>query len=257
MNRAISCRLSFIGQKRERYVVVATVGAVAMCIVGCHQPASPAAGRADDEPLFVQVEETFASGDADAWVFRTPELWRVVEEGGRRYLQMSEPPGRPPLPGVRRPQEYAVYQPHEFRSFSFSCHVRVDRDPATKARDACVIFGRQDDTHFYYVHLSGLSDGVHNTILRVDGDSRQRLLPDDFNPPPIMTDRAWHKVDVLRNCDTGLIQVYVDATDASTAEPYFEVYDKTYEWGRIAIGSFDDFASFARIAIEGQARTSP
>jgi hypothetical protein len=212
-----------------------------------------------DEPLHVQTRETFQLAGADNWLFRTPELWKVADENGRRYLQMSEAPQRPMTPGVRRPQEYAIYSPYEFRSFSLSCYVRVDRDPATTARDAVIIFGRQDDTHLYYVHLSGRSDAAHNTIMRVDGATRQRLMPDNYNPTPIMTDREWHKVDVLRNCDTGLIQVYVDANDPATAKPYFEVNDKTYDWGYLALGSFDDFASFARIFIEGEGRkpTSP
>jgi hypothetical protein len=200
------------------------------------------------------VAENFDLSDADSWMFRTPSLWKVAEDAGHRYLQMSEPPARPLASGVRRPQEYAIFRPYELRSFALSCFVRVDRDPATKARDACIILGRQDNTHFYYVHLSGLSDAAHNTIMRVDGTTRKRLLPDTYNPPPIMTDRQWHKVDVLRDCDTGSIQVYVDARDAATAKPYFQVVDKTYEWGFVGIGSFDDFASFAKIMIEGEGR---
>ncbi|HON68308.1 MAG TPA: hypothetical protein PLS23_17605 [Phycisphaerae bacterium] len=224
-------------------------------LAGCSQSnATSERATPTDKPLHVRILETFQLSDADAWIFRTPELWTVADEQGRRYLQMHEPPARPMLPGIRRPQEYAIYAPYEFRSFSLSCFVRVDRDPATKARDAVIIFGRQDDTHLYYVHLSGLSDGVHNTIIRVDGQTRQRILPDNFHPAPVMTDREWHKVDVLRNADTGLIQVYVDAYDEATARPYFEVTDRTYEWGHLALGSFDDFASFAQIRIEGEAR---
>jgi hypothetical protein len=123
------------------------------------------------------------------------------------------------------------------------------------ARDACVIFGRRDDTHMYYVHLSGVSDAAHNTIMRVDGATRTRIMPDSFRPPPVMTDRAWHKVDVLRNVDTGLIQVFVDAGSEGAA-PYFEVTDRTYDWGFVALGSFDDFASFARVRIEGEGRSA-
>jgi hypothetical protein len=96
---------------------------------------------------------------------------------------------------------------------------------------------------------------VHNRVMRVDGDARKRLVPDNFRPTPVFTDRQWHKVDVLRDCDTGLIQVYVDAYDPETATPYFELTDKSYEWGHLAIGSFDDHASFAGILIEGEART--
>lgn len=225
-----------------------------MMLAGCTQSQSGQSDRPPERPASVQVEETFQLSEAENWLFRTPGMWRIADESGKRYLQMAEPPGRPMLPGVRRPQEYAVYTPYEFRSFSMSCFVRVDRDPQVGARDACIIFGRQDDTHFYYVHLAGVSDGAHNTVMRVDGPTRKRLMPDTYTPKPVMVDRAWHKVDVLRDCDTGRIQIFVDAYDPATARPYFEITDKTYEWGHLAIGSFDDHASFARILIEGEAR---
>jgi len=247
MKKAISYRLSAISR----------MGALAGMLVpaGCQQiNSNPRQTDGADQPLHMRIQETFVLSDAENWLFRTPELWSVAEESDRRYLRMSEPPQRPMLPGVRRPQEYAIYAPHEFRSFSLSCFVRVERDTAVKARDACIIFGRQDDTHYYYVHLAGVSDGVHNTLMRVDGDTRKRLVPEDYRPTPVFTDREWHKVDVLRNADTGLIQIYVNAYDPATATPYFEVIDKTYEWGHLAIGSFDDFASFSGILIEGQAR---
>jgi hypothetical protein len=227
-----------------------------LLVAGCMGPAAAPdkAGRPADERMQARVEETFRLSEADNWLLRTPALWKLGEERGRRYLQMLQPPARPMTAGVRRPQEYAVYKPYEFRSFSLSCMVRVDRDPATKGRDACIIFGRQDDTHLYYVHLSNLSDGAHNTIIRVDGGTRRRIMPDRVFPRPVITDAGWHKVDVLRNCDTGSIQVFVDARDEKTARPYFEVIDRTYEWGFIALGSFDDFASFGQILIEGEAR---
>ena len=223
-------------------------------LAGCQKPAATAPqGPPRAEFLHVNVQELFELPTADSWSPRTPELWSVAAEGDRRFFRMTEPPQRPMLEGVRRPQEYAVYSPYEFRSFSLSARVRVDRDPAVKARDAVIIFGMQDPTHFYYAHLAGGADEAHNTLWRVDGQTRTRMLPADVRPPPAMPDLAWHKVDVIRDADTGLIQVFVDAYDPA-AKPLFEATDKTYEWGRVAIGSFDDFASFARVLIEGQGR---
>ena len=159
------------------------------------------------------------------------------------------------LPGVRRPQEYALYAPYQFRSFSLSIRVRVDRAPSVLRRDAVVIFGWQDDTHFYYAHLSGLTDEWHNALVRVDGQTRVSLIPPASRPPPTLTDTAWHKVDILRDVNAGTIEVYVDAYD-ETARPVFRAADRTYEWGHIGIGSFDDHASFASMKIEGEARAA-
>ncbi|MEP0845093.1 MAG: hypothetical protein HRF43_20510 [Phycisphaerae bacterium] len=218
---------------------------------GCLKPS----GLAEPSvPARVSVFEQFLLDEpGDDWTLRTPALWRIAREGDRRMLQMAIPPERPMTPGVRRPQEYALYNKYEFRSFSLSFAVRVDRPVSVPRRDAVVIFGRQDPTHFYYAHLSGASDQWHNAFVRVDGDSRTSLVPPGRRPPPTMTDQAWHKVDVVRDVDAGTIKVYVDAFDES-APPVFDLVDRTYEWGLIGLGSFDDHASFARIKIEGQAR---
>jgi len=204
------------------------------------------------EHLYV-VEEFALDEPGEGWTFRTPDLWHIGVEGDRRYLQMKPPPDRPMTPGVRRPQEYAVYNKYRFRSFNLSCRVRIDNDPTIRARDACIIFGRQDNTHMYYVHLSNHSDEFHNAIVRVDGDSRRSLLPAKQPRDFAITDRQWHKVDVIRDADSGLIQIYVDAFETGTP-PLLETRDRTYEWGHIALGSFDDYASFDHVLIEGQAR---
>ncbi len=121
-------------------------------------------------------------------------------------------------------------------------------------RDACIIFGRRDDTHFYYVHLSNISNAHHNAIIRVDGETRTSLIPPGSQEPIAhMLDKAWHKVDLLRDVDSGLITVYVDAYDAD-AKPCMQVTDKTYDWGHVGLGSFNDHASFAHLLIEGQTR---
>lgn len=231
-----------------RLLLLAAVAALPGC-----QPNSPNASAVPGVSR-VAVFEDFALGElTDDWAPRTPQLWRIAHEGNRRLLQMAVPPERPMMPGVRRPQEYALYNKYEFRSFSLSCRVRADRDVSVSARDAVIIFGRRDDTHLYYVHLSGVSDEWHNALVRVDGDTRVSLVPPAERPPPTLADAAWHKVDVLRDVDKGTIAVYVDAYD-ETARPVFQVTDRTYEWGRIGLGSFDDHASFTHIQIEGQAR---
>ena len=227
----------------------------ALC--GCTELHWPAASQpAADDWSIVHVAEGFDLDEpGDAWTFRTPHLWRVAVDGDRRFLQMAYPPERPLLPGIRRPQEYAAYNKFEFRSFSLACYVRIDRETSVKGRDACIIFGRRDDTHFYYAHLSNYTDSFHNNLVRVDGSSRRPLLPADPNRRPAITDQAWHLVDVMRDANAGTIRVYVDRDKGGAyALPLFEAIDRTYDSGFIALGSFDDHASFGRFAIEGQAR---
>ncbi len=213
-------------------------------------------GTVDRSPYtIVRVFEDFSLGaPGESWSFRTPVLWRVTEVDERPILQMAVQPDRPMLTGVRRPQEYAIYNAYEFRSFAMACYVRIDTATDVRGRDACIFFGRRDRTHFYYAHLSNYSDPWHNNVIRVDGDTRKSLIPADAGTRPAITDKSWHRVDVVRDVDEGTIRVWVDLDRDPDLPPVFEVADRTYEWGFIGLGSFDDHASFAQIAIEGQAR---
>ena len=218
------------------------------------------APRSQAQPAFANVVKVTVTDDfdfdapGDAWNFRTPSLWRIAHEGRRRFLQMAIPPDQPVPPGIFQPWESALYGKYEFRSFSLSCRVRIDREVSVKGRDACIIFGRQDDNHFYSVCLSNDNDDFHNNIIVVDGRDHRPLLA-AARPAPAITDRNWHWVDMIRDVHSGPIRVYVDDdTKVSSPSPLFEVKDRRYEWGAIGLGSLDDHASFARFAIEGQAR---
>ena len=231
---------------------LAPLAATILGLTGCQEPTAPSAAKPDaTADQMVQIFLDFKLPDiGDVWTFRTPQLWHIATEEGNRFLQLEPQPDRPMMPGAWRPQEYALYNAHQFRSFSLACWVRIDQDTAVARRDACIIFGRQDPTHLYYAHLAGLTDETHNALLRVDGDTRKALLPPDQRPPPAITDTAWHKVDVLRDADTGLIEVHVDG------QLTFRAIDKTYEWGHVGFGSVNDYASFAGLRIKGVARSA-
>jgi hypothetical protein len=65
-------------------------------------------------------------------------------------------------------------------------------------------------------------------------------------------------VDVVRDVDAGTIKVYVDLDRGPKDQPpVFEAVDRTYDWGYVALASFDDHASFGRFGIEGQGRPAP
>lgn len=53
--------------------------------------------------------------------------------------------------------------------------MKCNTDPSNPYRDMCVIFHFQDAVHFYYVHFSASSDGVHNIIGLVNGKDRVKI----------------------------------------------------------------------------------
>ena len=279
MMRQVLWRVPII--RASTFARMAFVGVV-ISVAGCDPSSSMSTSRSHQQEFIqAKVAETFQLSDADRWQFRTPERWQVEGPEGRRYLSVhpaakaaGEAGGSASADGRGR-LEYAMFRPYQFRSFAWSCFVRVDPTKAASKTtgktaaeltssestpgDVRVIFGWQDETHYYDVLLSALLSGASAVVTRVDGHSVQPLsrsmsLSSPESKAGVLTDGAWHKIDILRNSDTGSIQIYVDAYDEQT-RPCFETKDTRYEWGSIGVGSIETPAQFAKILIEGQART--
>jgi hypothetical protein len=194
------------------------------------------------------VREDFGDGWTRRWTRGKSSRWVVEREGKRSVLRMTEP-GIPPAQ-IRRPGETAVWTSRSWGDVEFTAHVRCDQDVSIAARDAILIFGWQDDTHYYYVHLAGRSDAVHNAILLVNGRDRERI--DAFDParpnPVTLADKEFHKIRVARRIASGEILVYFDDRPA----PVMRAVDRTLTWGMLGVGSFDDTASFHSLSAKGE-----
>jgi hypothetical protein len=195
----------------------------------------------------ITANEAFGDGWQARWKMQTPSRWAVVREGRRSILRMTEP-GVPPEK-IRRPGEIAIWTANDWGEVEMTANVRCDQIESNTARDAILILGYQDDTHYYYVHLAGRSDAVHNAIMLVNGKERERI--DRFDPahlnPVTLTDRKFHKVRVVRRPVSGEIQVYFD----DGANPVMQAVDRTLTHGMLGVGSFDDTASFHSLVARG------
>jgi hypothetical protein len=78
----------------------------------------------------------------------------------------------------------------------------------------------------------------------VNGAPRTALTK---NKKPTPWDDGWHDVRVVRNADSGLIEIYFDDMDT----PHMKTVDKAFGKGRIGIGSFDDMNDFDDIRLYG------
>ena len=166
--------------------------------------------------LNVAVSDDFEfDSPSPAWVFRSPANWRVAFEGDRRFLQMAIPPEGTRLNETLRPWEYAVYGKYEFRSFSMSCRVRIDRGLAAKDREACVLFGRQDPSRYYCIRLAADSSDGDPVVTCIDGKLRKKLTSSGNIRSLTVTDRGWHRLDVLRDADSGTIKISWTLTRAA------------------------------------------
>ncbi|MEX2579956.1 MAG: HEAT repeat domain-containing protein [Verrucomicrobiales bacterium] len=219
-------------------MLAAPLLAAALLIPGMAGPASAA------EPP-VLLKEPFTRGFA-AWETTDPGAWRVrleKEGSGNRVLELHgksdyEPPHRSPF-------NIALHKYHVVGDFVLTAKVRTTTKDYGH-RDMCVFFGYQDPAHFYYAHLGQETDDHANQIFLVDDAPRTKISEKTTGGTPWKEDH-WHRIKVVREVESGLIEVYFD--DMET--PAMTARDKTFEWGRIGLGSFDDSGLWDDVELRG------
>ena len=190
-----------------------------------------------------EVSDDFSTG-LGQWEPLLANHWELREDGENARLVLKRPgKQRPPL---RRPTQFALLKGAPWWDVTVDVSIKTLRPDKVKGRDVCVLFGRRDDTHFYYAHVCSDSNGkTHNVIMKVDGKKR-RVIMREKRPKARLT-AAWHKVRVTHQSD-GEIKVYMD--DMET--PLMTAVDRDYPLGQVGLGSFDDPAMFDDVKVSGR-----
>jgi hypothetical protein len=192
-----------------------------------------------DLPLVYQ--DDFEKG-ADRWEPTEPKVWKIAEADGKRfYSQFEKGKYSPPY---RSPFNIAILKETSVTDFVLTARVRStvkDYDH----RDMCLVFGYQDPSHFYYVHLGKKTDDHANQIFIVN--SAPRIKISTKTTPGTNWDDNWHDVKIVRRVGEGTIEVYFD----DMKSPIMTATDKTFAFGRIGIGTFDDTGDFDDIKLYG------
>ena len=190
----------------------------------------------------VTFKDNFQKAIKPAWAPKTPDKWILAKESKNSFYQLKTPGDQDE--GIMRPAEYSLVKGYNYTDFTFKCKLKCDAPADRRYRDVIIIFGYQDDTHFYYIHLSNISDDLHNAIMLVNGDYRRKLSKD--TPEPTLIDLDFHKVKLKRKAVTGDIRVYFDGKLVMTAQ------DGTFAEGMVGVGSFDDVGGFDDVRIRGK-----
>ncbi len=199
--------------------------------------------KANDEvKLPLVFRDDFEKG-ADRWKPTDPNAWKVKPHGdGHVYSQFEkqskyQPPHRSPF-NISLLKDVAVGD--------FVLDVKVlSTHPDYGHRDACVVFGYQDPSHFYYVHFGKQADDHANQIFIVNEKPRTKISiksTDGTN-----WDEKWHHVRVVRKTIDGSIDVFFD----DMKNPVMTARDKTFAHGGIGIGTFDDTSDWDDIELRG------
>jgi hypothetical protein len=206
---------------------------------------------ADDKPAAKELplvfEDDFSKG-ADRWQPSDADAWKVIDTGkGKAYSQFRQSKYTPPH---RSPFNFSLVKDLSLGDFVFEARVQTTaRD--YPHRDMCLFFGYQDAAHFYYVHLGQKTDDHANQIFIVNNAPRTKISTKTTDGTK--WDDQWHQVKLVRTVADGAVSVYFD--DMKT--PVMTATDKTFTWGQVGVGSFDDTGNWADVKIRGVKAEKP
>lgn len=197
------------------------------------------AGEKGKLPLL--LEEDFEKG-ADRWQPTDPAAWRIVKtDKGQQYNQFQLSKYKTVH---RSPFNISLVKDLKVTDFVLEARVlSTGKDGAH--RDMCLFFGYQDPAHFYYVHMAKQTDDRANQIFIVNGADRVKISTKTTKGTP--WDDQWHNVKIVRRVQEGAIEIYWD--DMKT--PIMTATDKTFTWGQVGVGSFDDSGHWDDVKVFG------
>jgi hypothetical protein len=202
-------------------------------VLAAEETAAPAKG------MQLAFSEDFEQG-MDRWEPTDPAAWALVEDGGSKVLALQKSSAYEPA--VRSPKSIAWLK--DFNAASFVLEVRARQTGREYGhRDLCFFFGRQDATHYYYVHIATAADDHANSIFLVNGAPRVSIAKERTSGTKWTSD--YHRIRIVRDAENGRIEVFFDDMDT----PIMMAEDKTFTSGTIGLGSFDDTGNFDDIRV--------
>jgi len=176
--------------------------------------------------------------------FSDPQAWRI-SEGALELFGKSDYESR-----VRSPFNIALITIQKYGSLTMELDMKqTGREYGH--RDMCLIFSAKDPTNFYYVHIASAADQNAHNIFIVNDEARRPIGTKTTSG--IDWGEEWHKIKLVHNVESGLIQVYFDDMD----NPIMEATDNHFDGGYVGFGSFDDTGMIDNVRIRGLVKRSP
>jgi hypothetical protein len=173
------------------------------------------------------------------WSVPDAKDWKIDTEDGSQVLHLVS--GKEPLPGPRRPFQFAVADTPPFSK------VTIEADARPLKRSLIVVFGYRDPAHFNYVHFStdmATKQPVHNGVFHVFGGERVRISALE-GPAAFPAINRWYHIRVVWDGTTGIVQGEVDGQPV----PSLHAVDLSIHEGKIGLGSFNETADFKNVSI--------
>ncbi len=199
------------------------------------------ATRVQAAELPLVFSENFEKG-AERWKPTDPKSWAITKTPEGQVYSLTKDSDYKPV--HRSPVNIALLEDVTVSDFVLDVKLQStvkDYDH----RSLVLVFGYQDPSHFYYVHFGKKTDDHANQVFIVNDAPRVKISTK--TTPGTPWDDAWHKVRITRDVESGKTAVYFDDMN----EPVMTAEDKTFAWGRIGIGAFDDLGNFDDVELRG------
>ena len=186
--------------------------------------------------------DDFQSGSSENWLPGDPKAWKMTKLGDNfAFDQFQQSKVKNP---VRSPFNRCLIKDVTVSDFVLDLKFQSTKKDYGH-RDLCLFFGFQDPSHHYYVHFGKKTDDHANQIFIVDEKPRTKIST--RTTEGTNWDDEWHHARIFREVKSGRIEIYYD--DMKT--PVMTATDKTFTWGQVGIGSFDDTGRFDNVYLFG------
>lgn len=201
-----------------------------------------------DEQLPLVLKEDFENGFT-RWQTSDPKdakvTWQIIDIGAKGNHAFRTTGKSIYKPKYRSPLNIALLKDVKVTDFDLTVRVQNTNKKAKGHRDLCIFWGYQDPNHFYYVHMGSVPDPHACQIFIVNGAERKMITVDQAKGTD--WDDEWHNAKVVRRVDTGMMEVYFN----DMKKPYMTAKDKTFTWGQVGLGTFDDHGNFDDFELRG------
>jgi hypothetical protein len=205
---------------------------------------------ADEPKLPLLFKEDFEHGMSH-WQTTDPNpaksVWKIIDVGaGKKNHALRVTGPSTYKPAYRSPFSIALLKDIKVGDFVLTARIQNTAKDAGPHRDLCIIWGYQDPSHFYYVHYGARPDPHACQIFIVNNAPRLKITDKEAKGTPWNDD--WHNIKIVRRVADGTMEAYFD--DMKT--PLMAAHDKTFTWGHVGIGTFDDHGNFDDIELRGE-----
>lgn len=183
------------------------------------------------------------------WETTDADFWKVLEaERDNKQTKVLRVTGKSNYePPVRSPHSIAWLKGKYVSDFVLTVKAENTNYKAGGHRDLCLFWGRQDASHFYYVHFGAEADPHSCQVFIVNGKPRTKITVNEAQGTAWGDDRQWHTLRVERTVEDGMIKVFFDDLE----KPHMTAKDDTFRWGQVGIGTFDDNGNFDDFELRG------